>query len=297
MFSFRSETKELNDATRRLTGGSFVQLSDGVTHYELSNITREQTVVLVHGFSVPYFIFDPTFHFLTQNGFRVLRYDLFGRGFSDRPDTDYNIDLFVRQLADLLDALRLTHPVTLIGLSMGGPITAAFTSRYPQRVAKLVLIDPAGARPVVLSKLLQVATKPVIGETLLALVGNGNLVKHVASDFFDKELVEHFQQRYRVQMQFKGFRRAILSTIRNNMLASFIDTYRKVGHLNIPVMMIWGRQDTTVPLKHSEDLCAAIPTIEFHVIEDCSHIPQYEKPERTNPLLLEFLRQSCTNFC
>lgn len=297
MFSFRSETKELNDATRRLTGGSFVQLSDGVTHYELSNITREQTVVLVHGFSVPYFIFDPTFHFLTQNGFRVLRYDLFGRGFSDRPDTDYNIDLFVRQLADLLDALRLTHPVTLIGLSMGGPITAAFTSRYPQRVAKLVLIDPAGARPVVLSKLLQVATKPVIGETLLALVGNGNLVKHVASDFFDKELVEHFQQRYKVQMQFKGFRRAILSTIRNNMLASFIDTYRKVGHLNIPVMMIWGRQDTTVPLKHSEDLCAAIPTIEFHVIEDCSHIPQYEKPERTNALLLEFLRQSCTNFC
>src|SRR6187402_1206987 len=76
---FRTETKELNDATRRLTGGSFLQLPDGVTHYELGNPTRDRTVVLVHGFSVPYFIFDPTFHFLTQNGFRVLRYDLFGR--------------------------------------------------------------------------------------------------------------------------------------------------------------------------------------------------------------------------
>src|SRR5512147_2320234 len=98
MFSFRSETKELNDTTRRLTGGSFVPLADGITHYELGNITRDTTVVLVHGFSVPYFIFDPTFHFLTQNGFRVLRYDLFGRGFSDRPIANYNIDFFVKQL-------------------------------------------------------------------------------------------------------------------------------------------------------------------------------------------------------
>src|SRR5215203_5805754 len=70
MFPFRTESKELNDTTRRLTGGSFVQLPDGVTHYELGNSTRDQTVVLVHGFSVPYFIFDPTFHFLSQNGFR-----------------------------------------------------------------------------------------------------------------------------------------------------------------------------------------------------------------------------------
>ena len=116
MFSFRSETKDLNDETRRWTGGSFVPLSDGVTHYELSNSTSENTVVLVHGFSVPYFIFDPTFHFLSQHGFRVLRYDLFGRGFSDRPDTEYNIDLFERQLSELLDALQFTRPVSLVGL-------------------------------------------------------------------------------------------------------------------------------------------------------------------------------------
>jgi len=291
MFSFRSETKELNDETRRLTGGSFVQLSDGVTHYELSNITKDQTVVFVHGFSVPYFIFDPTFHFLTQNGFRVLRYDLFGRGFSDRPVTDYNIDLFVKQLSDLLDALRLTRPVSLIGLSMGGPITAAFTARYPQRVEKLVLIDPAGARPIVLSRILKVVTKPYVGEAILGLVGSGGMLKNIALDFFDKKLVDHFQQRYLVQMQFKGFRRAILSTVRNNMLESFLDNYRKVGSLNKPVMLIWGRHDSTVPLKHSEDICRAIPNIEFHVIEDCSHIPHYEKPEETNALLLEFLRK------
>lgn len=291
MFSFRAESKDLNDDTRRLTGGSFVALTDGVTHYELGNNTKDNTVVFVHGFSVPYFVFDPTFHFLAQNNYRVLRYDLFGRGFSDRPDTEYNIDFFVRQLSDLLDALRFTRPVNLIGLSMGGVITAAFTARYPQRVDRLVLIDPAGARPIVHSRVLRMLATPVVGETILGLVGSGGMVKNIASDFFDKQLIEHFQERYLVQMQFKGFRRAILSSIRNKMLESFIDIYRKVGRLNKPTMLIWGRHDTTVPLKHSEELCAAIPNIEFHIIEDCSHIPHYEKPEETNALLLQFLRK------
>jgi len=291
MFSFRTETRELNDDTRRLAGGSFVPLTDGVTHYEVSNVTRDSTVVFVHGFSVPYFIFDPTFHFLTQCGYRVLRYDLFGRGFSDRPDTDYNIDLFVNQLSDLLDALRLTRPVTLIGLSMGGPIAAAFTVRHPQRVTKLILIDPAGGRAPAFPRLLELFKKPVVGEVILSLAGRRSLTRNIASDFFDRKLVEHFQERYLLQMQFKGFKRAILSTVRNNMLESFIGTYRHVGLLDKPVLLIWGRHDTTTPLAHSEDICAAIPDVEFHIIEDCSHIPHYEKPEETNALVLEFLRK------
>ena len=115
-FSYRDETAELNELTRKEASGSFVQLSDGVTHYELSNPEAQETVVLAHGFSVPYFIYDPTFAFLTHCGFRVVRYDLFGRGFSDRPNTHYNIDLFVRQLGDLLERLEFTHPVSLVGL-------------------------------------------------------------------------------------------------------------------------------------------------------------------------------------
>lgn len=286
----RTETKELNDTTRRLAGGSFVQLPDGVTHYELSNATRDNTVVLVHGFSVPYFIFDPTFHFLSQNGFRVLRYDLFGRGFSDRPRADYNVDLFVRQLTHLLDGLRLTRPVHLIGLSLGGPITATFTARYPQRVNKLVLIDPAGARRVAFSRILKALATPVIGETLLALVGSGGVARHIATDFYDEQLMENFREKFVIQMQYKGFRRAILSTIRSNMLESFIGTYRKVGALNKQVMLLWGRNDMTVPLSHSDDLLAAMPHVEFHIIEGCGHIPHYEKPDLTNPLLIDFLR-------
>ncbi|HSJ85966.1 MAG TPA: alpha/beta hydrolase [Anaerolineales bacterium] len=289
MFSFRSETKDLNDETRRWTGGSFVALSDGVTHYELSNSTSENTVVLVHGFSVPYFIFDPTFRFLSQHGFRVLRYDLFGRGFSDRPDTEYNIDLFERQLSELLDALQFTRPVSLVGLSMGGPITATFTARHPERVNKIVWIDPAGARSLSFARLLRFAAKPKIGEFLLNMVGTGKFTRSFAAKFVTKDLDRNFQKQYFVQLQFRGTRNAILSTVRNHMLEPFLDTYRQVGKLNKRVLLIWGREDTLVLLSQSVDIFGSIPNVEFHIIEEASHIPHYEKPEETNPLLLQFL--------
>ena len=288
----RDEIKELDDAARKSAGGSFIQLPNGNTHYELAGNESGEIVVLVHGFSVPYFIYDPTFEFLTRSGFRVLRYDLFGRGFSDRPNVDYNIDLFVNQLADLLDALRFSLPVNLIGLSMGGPITSAFTIRHPERVNKLVLIDPAGAKSITLTPMLKVAKTPFVAEAVLGLVGSGALVKSIAKDFFDPKLVEHFQVQYVVQMQYKGFQRAILSTIRNGMLASFIHVYEALGKISTPILLFWGRDDKTVPFEHSQDLCAALPTAKLQVIENCGHIPHYEKPEVVNPILLDFLRQT-----
>ncbi|HET9913786.1 MAG TPA: alpha/beta hydrolase [Anaerolineales bacterium] len=289
-FSFRDETRELNELTRKEASGSFVRLSDGFTHYELGNPQANETVLLVHGFSVPYFIYDITFEFLTRAGFRVIRYDLFGRGFSDRPDTEYNIDLFVRQLRELLDALRCSRPVSLVGLSTGGPITAAFTARFPERVSRLVLIDPIGAKLLPFMPFLKVAAMPNLGEAILNLVRSDGMAMKIAS-LLNRELVQEFRARYIVSMQYKGFRRAILSTIRSGMLNSFLDVYERIGRMGKPVLLFWGRNDPTVPLKHSDILQRAMPQTEFHVIENCGHIPHHEKPDEVNPILLEFLRR------
>jgi pimeloyl-ACP methyl ester carboxylesterase len=289
--SYRDETRELNDLTRKELSGSFIQLPDGVTHYELSNPDKENTVVLVHGFSVPYFIYDPTFEFLTQSGFRVLRYDLFGRGFSDRPEARYNIDLFVRQLGDLLEALDFTRPVDLVGLSTGGPITATFTARFPERVNKLVLIDPIGARIIPFTRILKAAAMPMLGEAMMSLLQSDGIFGSIALALLDREHVGHFKDKYIAAMQYKGFKRGILSSIRNGMLDSFMENYERVGKMGKPVLLFWGRNDPTVPFKHSDVLRAALPKVEFHVIENCGHIPHYEKPEEVNPILLHFLRQ------
>ena len=290
-FPFRDETKELDEDARNSAGGAFISLPNGITHFEMSGPGSGGPIILIHGFSVPYFIYDPSFEFLSRSGFHILRYDLFGRGFSDRPHARYNLDLFVTQLADLLDALNFSGPVNLVGLSMGGPIAAAFAVRHARLVDKVVLIDPIGAKPVRISPMLTAAKIPILGELGFSLVGSEGLVQNIASDFFDAALVAHFQAQYKLQMQYKGFKRAILSTIRNDMLGSFMDVYRTLGKMDRDILLFWGRNDTTVPFEHSNELRAVLPRVEFHVIENCGHIPHYEKPAEVNPILLEFLRK------
>src|SRR5215471_7012590 len=116
------EQRELDDETRAAMAGKFARLTDGYTHFELAGPNAARTVVLAAGFSVPYYIWDPTFNALTAAGFRVLRYDYFGRGYSDRPSIPFTDDMYVRQLQQLLDALHINGSFGPIGISFGGSL-------------------------------------------------------------------------------------------------------------------------------------------------------------------------------
>lgn len=291
-FPFRNEIEILDAAVRASTGGTFVQLSDGITHYEISGSEAGAPVILIHGFSVPSFIYDPTFKFLSQAGLQILRYDLFGRGLSDRPPVRNNLDFFLRQLTELIEALRFTRKVHLIGLSMGGLIASALAARRPERIASLVLIDPSGAKALDASWALRFARIPILSEIVFGQLGERILVNSAAKDLYGPVLVARLQEQFRSQMRYKGFTRSILSTIRNDMLGAHLDIYRALGKLDLPTLLFWGRNDRTIPFEQSGLLRQIMPNIELHVIEDCGHIPHYEKPNEVNPILLNFLKRS-----
>ena len=82
-----------------------------------------------------------------------------------------------------------------------------------------------------------------------------------------------------------------MSSIRNGLIDPVLEIYERVGKMAKPVLLFWGRGDRTVPVQHSQLLRAAVPNLEFHVIENCGHLPHYEKPDQVNPILLEFLRK------
>lgn len=291
-FPFRDEIEILNAAVRASTGGTFVQLSDGITHYEIGGSEASAPVILIHGFSVPSFIYDPTFKFLSQAGLQILRYDLFGRGLSDRPPVRNNLDFFLRQLTELIEALRLIRKIHLVGLSMGGLIASAFAARRPERIASLVLIDPSGAKALDASWALRFARIPILSEIVFGQLGERILVNSAAKDLYGPVLVARLQEQFRSQMRYKGFTRSILSTIRNDMLGAHLDIYRALGKLDLPTLLFWGRNDRTIPFEQSGLLRQIMPNIELHVIEDCGHIPHYEKPNEVNPILLNFLKRS-----
>ena len=144
--AYDRERTELGPEERAGLPGQFIDLPEGAVHYELSGPVTGPLVVLVNGFSASYFLWDRNVDALTAAGFRVLRYDLYGRGFSDRPGGAYDLSRFTRQLDALLDVLRVEGAVDLVGISLGGQIAAAYTGAHPERVRRLVLLSPQMAQ-------------------------------------------------------------------------------------------------------------------------------------------------------
>lgn len=287
-FVLETERRDLDNEARSRAPGSFVELTSGQVHYELAGPEDGTLVVLVHGFSVPFFVWDPTYAELVSQGFRVLRYDLYGRGYSDRPDVAYDGALFVEQLRELLAELGIEDPVDLVGLSMGGPVVASFTSSYPEMVKRLVFVDPfvgpADAGVVAI---------PGIGEYVATVYFSRILPTRLAKEFHRPEKVPPWEGRFREQMRYRGFRRALLCSLRQFMAEDFSSLYAKVGRLGKPTLVFWGRHDQTVPFVDSGPVAEALRA-KLIVVEEAGHTPHLERPDVFEPELIAFLRENRT---
>jgi pimeloyl-ACP methyl ester carboxylesterase len=282
------ETVELNEAVRAEAPGRYVRLSTGVTRYELAGPAGGQVVVLLHGSSVPSYIWDPTFGELAAAGFRVLRYDRTGRGWSDRPRIAYDQSVYVTQLVELLAALRIGGPVDLAGLSLGGSIITSVATAHPQRVRSLVYVDPAFRRPRVLSF---AERTPLVADFLLATFDSSSALDQ-ASDFLHPERHPEWDARFVNVMRFKGSRRAIVGDRIANARLDQGPEIDALGRSSLPVMIVWGRQDRVVPFAKSEELRRAMPRAEFLAVDKAGHLPHIEQPAVVTPALIGFLRRA-----
>ncbi|CAG8745141.1 6116_t:CDS:2, partial [Ambispora leptoticha] len=141
-------------------GGNYIDLPRGETRYWLFGPETGEKVRVVFvlnsfywnlnnrnifrtGITIPSVVFKEIATYLAKKEFRVLIYDLYGRGYSTNPGCDCDKTLFVDQLSDLLDRVGFDK-TNVVGLSMGGAISVLFTQKYPEKVEKLALIAPAG---------------------------------------------------------------------------------------------------------------------------------------------------------
>jgi pimeloyl-ACP methyl ester carboxylesterase len=290
-YSRNPERETLNDTTRKAAPGKFVRLTDGMTHYVVNGPDTGRTVVLVHGFSVPLYIWDSTATALASAGYRVIRYDEFGRGWSDRPSIDYTADVYDRQLGELLDSLRIGERIDLAGVSMGGWVTGTFAGRHANRIRSLILVDPVAGGPAgpptTFSARMQ--TWPVVGSYLWQTTAVPKMADGQASDFVEPNKFPDWADRYRTQVRFRGFGHALLSTRRAQSLVDLDSVYRTVNRAGTPVLLIWGTADNTVKFERSTRVRAAIPAAEFHPIEGAGHLPILERAALTDSLILNFL--------
>jgi pimeloyl-ACP methyl ester carboxylesterase len=277
-----------------------VQLEHGNTNYQLTGPGDGVPVVLIHGLTIPMFCWDGQVEVLSGSGFRVLRYDQYGRGGSDAPDVRYDRSLYREQLRQLLEALGIDGPVGLVGHSFGGAVAAEFTAAYPERVGRIVFFSPYLASPGhrLAMFLLRI---PMIGEYLMRnrilpmarrrgeklLSGfrqDGNLDEvGVAGD------IEEYARRFFDQLDDPGFYRRFLSMFRSDAVAPYHDRFRSVAESGIPTMLLWGDRDEDVPKKRIEEVRGILPQADFRVFHGVGHSPYLERRDECNRMLIEFL--------
>ena len=280
--SNNQETKTMNDEVRKNVPGQFIKLTNGVTHYEEGGTDTGKVVILVHGISTPYFIWDGTYDSLVKNGFHVIRYDAFGRGFSDRPNIKYDQVVYRTQLRDLITSLKLKTPVNLAGVSFGGPVVTDFTVNHAELVNKIILIDPGYAKP-------QLDKSELVANYEMAL-DHEKQANDQLKDFKYPDKFTDWVDKYKVQMQYKGFRHALISTRKHFYGTMFIENYKRLGGLNKKVLLIWGKDDLTVPLHFSDSIRKIVP-VEFFPVDDARHLPHLEKPVLVNQKIISFLKE------
>jgi pimeloyl-ACP methyl ester carboxylesterase len=282
------EQRPLDAAARQAAPGRFVQLTDGITHYEVAGPDTGRVVVLAAGSSVPGYIWSPLFETLADSGFRVIRYDYYGRGWSDRPSKDYSQALYVRQLRELLDSLGVHQSIALAGLSFGGNVITSFADSFPARVGSLIYTDPGFIRPG--HPPYRVRSSLLWNFSMVFRGGTDAMATGQLTDFLHPERHPDWVGRYRVQQQFRGTRSALRAAqLANAASPDPHEQIRRVG-AGRPVLIIWGRQDHTVPFRFSDSLRALIPTAEFVPVDSAGHLPHIERPDVVVPAVIGFLR-------
>lgn len=281
----------LDDVERQKAPGQFVELSQGKVHYDLAGPDDAEALVFVCGMVTPYYVWDPVFDFFKHKGYRVLRYDLYGRGFTDRPRTTYSVDLYEKQLAELVEALSIKKPFNLCGLSMGGLISIVFTDRHPEMIKKLCLIAPYGYyhKTPLLGKIIQT---PLIGELMMKMIGDKVLIGNTVKDFYNPDNFPEVQNKFKVQLQYDGFHHAFLSTLRHTFNFDQFPFFERVGKReDLPKILFWGKQDNTLNFDYHRQLLQHMPGIEFHEVDQAGHVPHLEQPDMINTCLLDFLHR------
>ena len=265
-----------------------VQLSDGITHFQDIGNDQNGTVLLIHGVSGPMQVWDRNIDALIDSGFRVVRLDLYGRGFSQRIDQAQTVNLYQNQISELLNYLGINRKIHIVGSSMGAILATEYAIREPNKVHSVTLVGPAGF-PITTPFLAKLRDIPVVGDLLFHVAGRKVIIEQNEKYFFDQSVAKDLLKYFKDQLDLDGSAQAILSTMRNIPVQNYLFGYEELGQLEIPTHVIWGEDDVTFPYHNKNILLSLIQEAEFTSVDEAAHLPQFEKADEINEKLIRFL--------
>jgi pimeloyl-ACP methyl ester carboxylesterase len=266
-------------------------------HYEQHG--SGEPLLLIHGFGASTY----SWRFVTPalaKQHRVIALDLKGFGASPKPE---RADYSAHEQVNLAASFVRKHDVggmTLVGHSFGGAVALllalalATDARY--RPKRLILIDTA-AYPQRLPFFMRVLRNPLLGRLAGMLLPDRVQVRHVLklAYYDDTRIPDEAVTVYAKALGMPGGRTALRLAAAHLVPPDIDEITARFSRIDIPTLIVWGRQDAIVPLAVGERLHWNIPASKMVVIDRCGHIPHEECPEAALRVVLDFLNEHPTD--
>lgn len=253
-------------------------------HIEYSQAGSGPPIVFLHAFPLTHEMWQTQFETL-QNEYSIVAPDLRGFGGTSSFEGTASIEQMARDVNDLLDALGISEPIVLCGLSMGGYAALNFTHHYPQRLRGLVLCDTRAEadtdeakekRNANIEFVKQNGAAALVEKVLPALLGETTRREN-------SELVEQVREWGSA---------APVSTLVAALeaLRDRTDATPWLSQIKVPTLLIFGEEDALAPTAVIETLHNGITGSKLEKIPQAGHLSNLENPAAFNAALLEFLQ-------
>lgn len=244
-----------------------------------------EVVVFLNGMMMSTISWSPFIKVFSRE-YKMLLVDLIDQGFSDKADNDYDQNMHVEILKELLEELGYDK-IHLFGISYGGQVAQLFTLRYKDMVKSLILSNTTSNVDNHIKRNLQSwykAAKTYDSDLFLETV-----IPSLYSEKFYKENFEWFNgnkkqlKRILNKEWYEAFMRGIKSTYGFNISS-------EIKEFDIPTLIISSDLDEIMPIRYQKYIYEKTPCSRWILIKDSGHACIYEKPHEFISILLGFLK-------
>jgi len=249
-------------------------------HYRIEG--AGPTLVLLHGVMASLHTWDGWVEQL-KSSYRIIRMDLPGFGLSDHmvEDDHYTPEFSVALLDKVREAFGIER-FSIAGNSLGGFIAWYYATRHPERVEKLILVDPI-AYPQKLPPVMSFVALPGIGEIARYVAPRSLVEANVRQVYGDAKLIQQATiDRYYELMMHGENRFAMVKTFRKiREMSRDVSISKEIGKVRAPTLLMWGSKDRWVPPSLIKLWKRDLKHVEVKVYPGAGHIPMEELPLET----------------
>jgi len=267
----------MNIRTNYLISEEYVKVGENKIRY-LDGGGSSGTIVLIHGLGGFAERWSTVIPILSKK-YRVIAPDLPGYGYSDKPSTDYTPEFFTKFIFDFLNILDIRKTI-MVGTSLGGQLVAEYAIAQSKMVEKIILVCPSG--------IMKTSTPTLDAYSMAALYPSHDTVKiayemMTGSKNVTTESIDGFIKR----MTQPNAKMAFMSTIL--ALKNSPPITDRLSNIIAPTLVIWGKNDTMIPVKYANDFVSSIKNCQLEIMENCGHTPHIEDPDKFSQIVLNFL--------